>query len=103
MVPILHDLVLRDTSNSFCAFHGIAAIRIRVFDIREAEGTSTILITGEFGCTHISPLCTSERRHSKYRWLSQHSQQYQTVPHQSHETGHSVHTESQRVRPFQWW
>ena len=57
--PPLHDLVLCDPPSCFGAFHGIATIRVRVFDKRETEGPSAVLVARKFSCTPISPFFLS--------------------------------------------
>ena len=47
--PTSHDLILCQAAHLFLALHGVGAIWILVFYIGQAERTSTVLITSEFG------------------------------------------------------
>ena len=45
----LHDLILGQTTGVLSALHGVAVAQIGVLDIGQAQGSTTVLVAGEFG------------------------------------------------------
>lgn len=102
----LHDLVLGNTASRLSTLHHVGwtgtGAGVQVLDEGDAQGTTAILVAGEFGCEMLAQFFVCEYAVT-YQLQSQQCPHCRIQPHQCRENGHWVRTEFRPFRPCRWW